>query len=407
MKKLRILLLTIFFLSAQAYILSNVFPAILAFSIALYTLYLYLEFNPKLEVKREINKPLYEGKKSICKLLIRNLTEKGYIAEFYDELPHGFQGERLNFVIGAHEEKELKYTIIPIRGVYKISGILAVRDLREIFCKKLQLEDVKIEVLPSIERLKEEMKTNLNLELTRKSIIGSEREFHSLREFQSGDDTRRIDWKASARLGELIVKEFLKEWEGDVYIALDTSREMRKKFDHAIKIVFQLVNSIKGKKIGLVVYDEIGIKKIVKANDDTFTLLKELKISPIKAKQSLKTPEIRIPRTITRWIKKLPTTSLSLIKSIPKKSAVIFITDLANPDLLLRALIEIRKTCLVLVFALNPVLFYSGELNRETLLKLYEAYLSREKLIKKINSIVPTIDLGPKDSISEIGGYPR
>ena len=42
-------------------------------------------------------------------------------------------------------------------------------------------------------------------------------ELDSLREFQSGDERRHIDWKATTRLGELIVRDFLKEREGDVY----------------------------------------------------------------------------------------------------------------------------------------------------------------------------------------------
>ena len=38
-----------------------------------------------------------------------------------------------------------------------------------------------------------------------------------MREFQPGDERRHIDWKATTRLGELIVRDFLKEREGDVY----------------------------------------------------------------------------------------------------------------------------------------------------------------------------------------------
>ncbi len=49
-----------------------------------------------------------------------------------------------------------------------------------------------------------------------------------LRRFQPGDDTRYIEWKATARLGELIIKDFIREIEGGVYIILDTGREMRK-----------------------------------------------------------------------------------------------------------------------------------------------------------------------------------
>jgi uncharacterized protein (DUF58 family) len=48
-------------------------------------------------------------------------------------------------------------------------------------------------------------------------------EFHSLREYVVGDDLRRISWKASARSGELIVKETALEGLKRCTVVLDTT----------------------------------------------------------------------------------------------------------------------------------------------------------------------------------------
>jgi uncharacterized protein (DUF58 family) len=52
------------------------------------------------------------------------------------------------------------------------------------------------------------------------------REFESLREYQRGDDVRLIEWKASARMGSLIVKRMQPETRQDVVVLLDTGRHL-------------------------------------------------------------------------------------------------------------------------------------------------------------------------------------
>ena len=55
--------------------------------------------------------------------------------------------------------------------------------------------------------------------------IGAGSEFWGVREYVSGDDVRRINWKASARLGRLFSNEYQGERSGDVIIVLDARRE--------------------------------------------------------------------------------------------------------------------------------------------------------------------------------------
>ncbi len=50
-------------------------------------------------------------------------------------------------------------------------------------------------------------------------------EFHSQREYVPGDDLRRINWKSSARVGELIVRETAVEGVHRCVVVLDTQRD--------------------------------------------------------------------------------------------------------------------------------------------------------------------------------------
>lgn len=62
--------------------------------------------------------------------------------------------------------------------------------------------------------------------LHRSFLRGSGVEFESLREYQEGDDPRRIDWKASSRRGRLYVKEFAEEKSLRIMFLLDASSSM-------------------------------------------------------------------------------------------------------------------------------------------------------------------------------------
>lgn len=51
-------------------------------------------------------------------------------------------------------------------------------------------------------------------------------EFSDYREYAAGDDPRRVDWKAYARLGRLYVKEYLDDRRDSVLFIIDTSASM-------------------------------------------------------------------------------------------------------------------------------------------------------------------------------------
>ncbi len=434
MRREEILILLTFLLFVQGYLLENVFPAILAFSIILYLLYLRSEFSPEIEAERRIDNRLVEGVKAKSKLRLRNLTNKKLkITILEDFLPPGFKAEEPSFVLNEREEKEVEYSIIPVKGVYKIKGPrIRITDLRELYYADFIVDsEVEVEVYPSLDRIKEEAKTEESLKLAntyQKALLGLQTtEIHSLRKFQPGDDIKHVEWKATARLGELIVKDLLRELEGDVYIILDAGREMRKgvrnsKIDYAATLTLQLAYALRKYRVGLIVYDDFGVKCRVEASkspEQIEKIVRSLKISPVYSDLlGVKLPEIsfKLSEESRKFLKKIlpvikgrrgfATGLIEAASSLPSSAFLIFISDItAHTGELIRVLSELKNRHKILLLTPNPILFYDeSKLNKETLLWLYKRYLEREELIKKLNRLVPTLDLGPSDLLDVIRG---
>ena len=56
--------------------------------------------------------------------------------------------------------------------------------------------------------------------------LGRSMDFHDLREYVRGDDVKDIDWKATARTGQLLVKRFTATRQHLVVVAVSTGRSM-------------------------------------------------------------------------------------------------------------------------------------------------------------------------------------
>lgn len=84
------------------------------------------------------------------------------------------------------------------------------------------------------------------LGLRKRPRRGDGTDFHQLRDFQRDDEFRKIDWKASARRGRLVAREYQEERDQQIIFMLDCSRHMRAKdgelshFDHALNAMLLL-----------------------------------------------------------------------------------------------------------------------------------------------------------------------
>ena len=435
MKREDILLLLVLLLFVQGYFFRNVFPALLASMILLYLIYLRSEFSPRIESEREIDMKLKDGERVKTKLRVRNLSNSRLKIEVLENLPHGFKADRASLFLNAGEEREVEYFITPVRGIFKIkSPKIRAKDLREFYYDDFMPEpesEKEIEVYPNLDKIREETEAGETLKFTEayQTLFGLQTlELDSLREFQPGDERRHIDWKATTRLGELIVKDFLKETEGDVYIVLDAGKEMRKgikssKIDFATTLTLQLAYALRKSRLGLIVYDDYGVKRVeaarTKGVEQVEKIASSLKIGTIPANlMAIKLPlpekRLKLKEESRKFIKKIlpaikgrrssATGLIEAISSLPSTAFLIFISDItANTSELIKILLELRKGYKILLLTPNPILFYDeARLDREALIWLYRRYKEREEIIKKLNGIVTTFDLGPSDLLETI-----
>jgi uncharacterized protein (DUF58 family) len=93
---------------------------------------------------------------------------------------------------------------------------------------------------------------------------GEGRSFARLRDYVVGDDPRYIDWKATARRGHPITREFTIEQSQTVYVMIDAGRSMTQlagafpRFEYALSsaLVLADVASRAGDRVGAMVFDD-------------------------------------------------------------------------------------------------------------------------------------------------------
>ncbi|HEY0081752.1 MAG TPA: DUF58 domain-containing protein, partial [Pyrinomonadaceae bacterium] len=89
--------------------------------------------------------------------------------------------------------------------------------------RRLRARNVELVIYPKLEAASDELHL-LPMNAGRMPSVrrGAGHDLHSLRDYQPQDDMRLIDWKATARVSRLIVREFTSEDERRVHIVFDT-----------------------------------------------------------------------------------------------------------------------------------------------------------------------------------------
>jgi len=182
-----------------------------------------------------------------------------------------------------------KFEITSLKsGRFRISGFtLAFTDARGLFTGEVTYEQADwVEVYPSV-RTKAPI-TPLRLygggpEVFRKGPAGMD--YAGVRQYVPGDEYHRVEWKATARLQTLMVKEFYPETQTTLQILIDTGRTMRQqsyvgvRFDEALAVAQLLVQL--GKRAGIWIYNESEIVQMIKpANtEEQLASLRELALA--------------------------------------------------------------------------------------------------------------------------------
>lgn len=209
------------------------------------------------------------------KIRILNEGSETISGRLRDEPPEKFHASRKEFRIHLRPgvESELQYDVTPYeRGTDSFQGTFLRLDCplglveREI---RLSTEE-SVRIYPNVLALREfdllKQKGKLNqIGIRRSRIRGLGGDFESLREYAEGDDYRKIDWKATARKGKLVVRQFEQERNQPVVLFIDVGRRMLSevngvtKLDLVLDSLLMLANAAvtAGDYVGLLVYSDV------------------------------------------------------------------------------------------------------------------------------------------------------
>lgn len=131
-------------------------------------------------------------------------------------LPKGYLNYEVSFLgrIGEHEIGPLKAVIRDPLGLFRVETILNDKFITRIYPRSENIRVAKLVVQAR------------TVGLSRTKSKGSGIEFYDVKEFQEGDELRRVYWNAVAKYNKLYVKEFEREITLNIMLVLDASRIM-------------------------------------------------------------------------------------------------------------------------------------------------------------------------------------
>ncbi len=101
--------------------------------------------------------------------------------------------------------------------------------------------------------------TLLDAGLRRLRLRGTGNEFESLRDYQTGDGFRLVDWKATARRGRMMVAQYEVERSQNVIIALDCGRLMTPRIGAERKFDYALTAALSVARVAAAADDNVGL----------------------------------------------------------------------------------------------------------------------------------------------------
>ncbi|MCL5104289.1 MAG: DUF58 domain-containing protein [Armatimonadetes bacterium] len=289
----------------------------------------------RLEVARVCDDKLSLGAENPVGIRLRNPAYTRVRATLRDEYPEGFEadGNVMPVDMGPRSECDLVYHVTPLnRGDYQFADIYVRFHGR----LGLVVRQVKyparrgVKVYPNLLDMK-----RYDIGLRREHIAqpgqrvvryrGRGTDFESLRDYVPDDEFRAVDWKASARRGKLVTRQYQEEKSQNVLLVLDCGRVMGPviagltRLDHGINAAMMLahVAAQRGDKVGMMAFGEDIIS-----------------YSPPKAGKSQSIKLLRLAYNLeeaagdSNYYRAIP----YLSRKWTRRSLVVFFIDLVDPE---------------------------------------------------------------------------
>ncbi|MFY7811686.1 MAG: DUF58 domain-containing protein, partial [Flavobacterium sp.] len=224
--------------------------------------------------QRKTTEKLSNGDENPIEIYIQNNYSFLIKTNIIDEIPFQFQIRNFKMVKKLKNKSKIQFTyyLRPTeRGVYSFGklNIYAISPLGLIAKRYSFSENKEVPTYPSFIQLKKydllaisNHLVPIGLKKIRK--IGHSLEFEQIKDYNTGDDIRSLNWKATAKKNALMINQFQTEKSQNVYMIIDKGRVMKMPFnglsllDYSINATLVLSNIIlkKDDKAGLFTFSK-------------------------------------------------------------------------------------------------------------------------------------------------------
>jgi uncharacterized protein (DUF58 family) len=312
-----------------------------------------------------------------------------------DEIPFQFQRRDIWFqtFLTPHQRKLINYMLRPTkRGEYEFGAIrVFVKSPVGLIRRRFNFNQAEtLPVYPSFLQMRKYELMAISNHLTDIGIkkirrLGHSLEFEQVKNYVQGDDYRTINWKATARQGNLMTNAYTDEKSQHVYCIIEKSRAMKMPFDGLSLLDYAINASLVLSNVALLKEDKAGLITIAE------------KIGAIVPADRRPTQINKILEVLYKEKTRYLETNMELLYStvrnvIKQRSLVVFFTNYESMSALQRQLPFLKRIAkfhlLLVVFFENTELKKVSEKSADDIEGIYiktiaEKFAYDKKLIVK------------------------
>lgn len=219
--------------------------------------------------KRHAPERLSNSDENELGIYIENLYPFNIRVGIIDEIPFQFQKRDVWFktMLGPRQHKLINYLLRPTkRGEYEFGDIrVYVSSPLGLIRRRYTISQAEtLPVYPSFLQMRKYELMAISNRLNEVGIkrirrLGHSMEFEQVKNYVAGDDYRTINWKATARRGDLMTNVYTDEKSQHIYCVIDKSRAMKMPFEDLSLLDYAINASLVLSKVALLKEDKAGL----------------------------------------------------------------------------------------------------------------------------------------------------
>jgi uncharacterized protein (DUF58 family) len=243
--------------------------------------FLLFRFKNAFEATRKLSEKFSNSDKNKVPVSLENYYPFSTYVKIIDELPVQFQKRDFEYIakIDSNETHHFNYYLRPVeRGEYHFGNLICyISSPLHIVARRFTFDNKQmVAVYPSYIQMKKyeflamsKRLTEFGLKKIRK--IGHTMEFEQIKNYIAGDDIRTINWKATAKRGQLMVNQYQDEKSQPIYSVIDLGRVMKMPFEELKLLDYAINSSLAFSNIALRKNDKAGLVTFSKKVDTIIT----------------------------------------------------------------------------------------------------------------------------------------